>query len=345
MREPTTGTDAASTTLPRIAVGMGDPAGVGPEIVVKALSDPEIYEFCLPIVIGDARVLATAPGWRGGEPRIVRVSDVDEATPEPGVIYLLDLANVPAMVKPSVASAEGGQASVDYLDRGILLAQAGKVEAIVYAPFNKEAIKKAGHHFTDEYEYMADLLGAHDYTVLMVGPRFTLASVTLHVPMKEMPALLTKERILTTIRYSDAAAKAAGLARPKIGVAALNPHAGEGATLGTEERDAIAPAVRAARDEGIDAHGPFPADTLFMTTKDSAYDVYVGMYHDQGRIAIKLLDFGRVTTMAEGLPVLFCTVGHGSAYDIVGKGIARHENMKDTITLAARRAMSRRPEK
>ncbi|HEX9015943.1 MAG TPA: 4-hydroxythreonine-4-phosphate dehydrogenase PdxA [Chloroflexota bacterium] len=345
MREPTRGNGAATDSLPRIAIGMGDPAGVGPEIVVKALSDPDVYGVCVPVVIGDARVLAAAPGWRGGENRIVRVSDVEEARPEPGVIHLIDLANVPATVKRAVASAEGGQASIDYLDRGIELARAGKVEAIVYAPFNKEAIKKAGHHFTDEYEYMADLLGSRDYTVLMVGPRFTLASVTLHVPMKEMPALLTKERILNTIRLSNAAAMAAGVARPKIGVAALNPHAGEGATLGTEERDAISPAVQAAKKEGIDARGPYPADTFFMTARDSTYDVYVGMYHDQGRIAIKLLDFGRVTTMAEGLPVLFCTVGHGSAYDIAGKGIARHENLKDTITLAARRALSRRAER
>ncbi len=345
MSEPLSRAGVMSQALPKLAIGMGDPAGIGPEIVVKALSDPEIYDVCVPIVIGDGRVLAEAPGWRGGEPRIVRVRDVEEAKPEPGVIYLIDLANVPATVKPAAASAEGGQASVDYLNRGIELSQAGKVEAIVYAPFNKEAIKKAGHHFTDEYEYMADLLNEHDYTVLMVGPSFTLASVTLHVPMKDMPGLLTKERILKTIRYSDAAAKAAGKAKPRVGVAALNPHAGEGGTLGTEERAAIAPAVEAARAEGIDASGPFPADTFFMTTKDAAYDVYVGMYHDQGRIAMKLLDFGRATTMAEGLPVLFCTVGHGSAYDIVGKGIARHQNLKDTITLAARRAVSRRAEK
>lgn len=336
--------EAAARRLPRVAVGMGDPAGVGPEIVVKALSDPAVYQACVPVVIGDARVLAQAPGWRGGEPRIVRIAEVEEARPEPGVVYLLDLANVPSSVKPAEVSAEGGRASVEYLTRGVELAMAGRVEAVVSAPFNKEAMKKGGFHYLDEYEYLSDLCRVDQYTVLMVSPGFTLASVTLHVPMREMAQLITKDRVLMTLRYSDGAVKAAGIARPRIGVAALNPHAGEGGTLGTEERDAIRPAIEAARAEGIDAYGPFPADTFFMTARDPAYDVYVGMYHDQGRIALKLLEFGRATTMAEGLPVLFCTVGHGTAYDIVGKGVARHENMRDTILLAARRAVTRRRE-
>jgi 4-hydroxythreonine-4-phosphate dehydrogenase len=323
---------------------MGDPAGIGPEIVVKALSDPALHEACVPVVIGDAGVLSRAPGWRDGEPRIVPIAEAEEARPEPGVAYLLDLANVPASLKPGEPSAEGGRASVEYLTRGVELAMAGRVEAVVSAPFNKEAMKKGGFHYLDEYEYLSDLCRVDQYTVLMVSPRFTLASVTLHVPMREMAQLITRDRVLMTLRYSDRAVKAAGIARPRIGVAALNPHAGEGGTLGTEERDAIRPAVEAARAEGIDAYGPFAADSFFMTVKDPVYDVYVGMYHDQGRIALKLLEFGRATTMAEGLPVLFCTVGHGTAYDIVGRGVARHENMRDTLMLAARRAVTRRRE-
>ncbi|MHB1160950.1 MAG: PdxA family dehydrogenase [Chloroflexota bacterium] len=335
---------AAGGPLPRVALGMGDPAGIGPEIVVKALSDPEVYELCIPVVIGDARVLAEAPGWRGGEPCIREIADVGEARPEPGVLSVLNLANVPPSLKPAVVSAEGGRASVEYLTRGVELALAGRVEAVVSAPFNKEAVKKGGFNYLDEYGYLSDLCGVSEYTVLMISPRFTLASVTLHVPMSEMAQMVTRDRVLSTIRYSHEAARAAGVAHPRIGVAALNPHAGEGGTLGSEERDAIRPAVEAARAEGIDAHGPFPADTFFMTVKDPIYDVYVGMYHDQGRIALKLMDFGRATTMAEGLPVLFCTVSHGTAYDIVGKGVARHQNLKDTLMLAARRAVSRREE-
>jgi 4-hydroxythreonine-4-phosphate dehydrogenase len=229
---------------------------------------------------------------------------------------------------------------MDYLRRAVELALAGGADAVVFAPLNKEAMKMAGLRYHDEYGYFAELCGVEeeDYTVLMVGPHFSLASVTLHLPLGEAVRSITAERVLATVRRSHQSARAAGIPRPRIGVAALNPHAGENGTLGTEERDAIRPAIEAARDEGIDAHGPFPADTFFMTAEDSAYDVYVGMYHDQGRIALKMLDFGRASTMAEGLPVAIVTVGHGSAYDIAGKGIARHENMVQTLLLAARRA-------
>ncbi len=321
---------------------MGDPAGIGPEIVVKALADPEIYQACIPVVIGDARVLAQAPGWRGGEPRIVRVAEVEDARPEPGILSVLDLANVPPSLKPATVSAEGGRASLAYLTRGVELARAGRVEVIVSAPSNKESMLKTGTPFPDEYEYLAHLCGVDEYMLLMVSPHFTLASVTLHVPMREMPALLTRERILSAIRLSARAAKGAGVVRPRVGVAALNPHAGEGGVMGTEERDIIRPAVEAARAEGIDAEGPFPADTFFMTVKQTAYDVYVGMYHDQGRIAMKLLDFGHAVTTAEGLPVLLCTTGHGTAYGIAGKGVADPGNLKDVILYAARQAVARR---
>jgi len=321
---------------------MGDPAGIGPEVVVKTLADPEIYRVCTPVVIGDARVLSETPGWPGGGPRIVKVATVEEARPEPGSVHLLDLANVPPSMPAAEASSEGGRASLEYLARATELALAGRVEVVVSAPFNKEAMRKANFPFRDEYDYLASLCGVQEHTEFTVGPHFTLASVTLHVPMREVPALLTRDRILSTIRASHAVARATGIPRPRIGVAALNPHGGEGGNVGTEELEVIAPAVAAARIEGIDACGPFPADTLFMTVKEPRYDVYVGMYHDQGRIAMKLLDFGRAVTVAEGLPVLFCTVSHGTAYDIAGKGVARAENMKDAILLAARRAVARR---
>lgn len=321
---------------------MGDPAGIGPEIVVKALAAPEIHRACVPVVIGDARVLAGAPGWPRGEPRIVKIAEVEDARPEPGMLSVLDLANVPSSVKVAEATAEGGRASLEYLTRGVELARAGRVDALVSAPSNKEAMLKTGTPFPDEYEYLASLCGVGEYMLLMVSPHFTLASVTLHVPMRKVPDLLTRERVLSAIRISTRAAKMAGVANPRVGVAALNPHAGEGGTIGTEERDAIRPAVEAARAEGIDAHGPFPADTFFMTVKEPAYDVYVGMYHDQGRIAMKLLDFGEAITTAEGLPVLLCTTGHGTAYNISGKGVARPDNLKRVILYAAGQVAARR---
>ncbi|HEX2922562.1 MAG TPA: 4-hydroxythreonine-4-phosphate dehydrogenase PdxA, partial [Chloroflexota bacterium] len=311
--------------LPRLAIAMGDPAGVGPEIIVKALAEPEIYDFCEPVVIGDAGVLMRAPGWPNGEPRLDLVDDVESARPRVGRVSLLDLGNVPPSLKVGEASAEGGRACLEYLEKITRLAIEGKVDAVVFGPLNKEAMKKAGSPHTDEYGLFARMCGVDDYSVLMVGPHFTLASVTLHLPFSEVSRHITKERVLSTIRHGERAAQAAGVEHPRIGVAALNPHAGEGGTLGKEEQDVIGPAVAAAVAEGHDVEGPFPADTFFMTTKEPRYDVYVGMYHDQGRIALKLLDFGRVTTMAEGLPAFFCTVGHGTAYDIAGKGIAHHE--------------------
>jgi 4-phospho-D-threonate 3-dehydrogenase / 4-phospho-D-erythronate 3-dehydrogenase len=333
----------AAGSLPRIAVPMGDPAGVGPEIIVKALAHPDIYEVAVPVVIGDTRCLAKAPGW-AGEPRIVTVSDPEEARPTPGVLSVLDMNNVPESFRISEVSVEGGRASIECLTRAVELALAGKVEAIASAPLNKAAMKKAGFKFPDEYDYMAHLCGRSEYTMLQVSPTFTLGSVALHVSMRDMPNYITRERVLSTIRFGEMAAKAAGKAHPRIGVAALNPHGGDEGTVGREEIDEIAPAVQDARTEGIDAYGPFPADTFYMTVKKPVYDVYVGMYHDQGRIAIKLLDFGRVVTMAEGLPILFCTLGHGTAFDIAGKGIAREENMAEAIILAAKRAMGRRAE-
>ena len=338
MTETATSEVLAKRALPRIAIAMGEPAGIGPEIIIKALSEAEIYRECVPMVIGDSGALSRAPGWAGGEPNLRVIARAEDTEPEPGAVSLLDLANVPSNLKVGQASAEGGRACMEYLARGMELGVEGRVDAVVFAPLNKEAMKKAGSPHVDEYGYLCKLAGVDECAVLMVSPSFTLASVTLHLPFKDIARMITRDSVLSTIRYGHRAAVAGGKPNPRIGVAALNPHAGEGGTLGTEERDAIAPAIASARDEGIDANGPFPADTFFMTVKEPRYDVYVGMYHDQGRIALKLLDFGHATTMAEGLPVLFCTVGHGSAYDIAGKGVADHQNLAETILLAARRA-------
>jgi len=330
--------------LPVVAVPMGDPAGIGPEIVVKALAHADVYEVCRPVVIGDARTLAGRPGWPG-EPRIVAVDDPRDASPEPGVLAVVDMKNVPEGFKVAEVSVEGGKASIAYLTRSVELALDGKVDAVASAPLNKAAMKKAGFHFGDEYDYMADLCGISEYTMLTVSPRFTLGTVVMHVPMKDMPALVTRERVLATIINSNVAAKAAGVENPRIGVAALNPHAGEGGLTGREEIDEIRPAIEEARRLGVDVQGPFPADTFFLTVKEHAYDVYVGMYHDQGRIPMKLLDFGLAVTTAAGLPMPFCTTGHGTAFDIAGKGVANEENIRLAIILAAKQAVVRRAEK
>lgn len=331
----------SGSQLPVVAVPMGDPAGIGPEVTVKSLHSPEVYAVARPVVIGDAGWLARTPGWRG-QPRLIAVADPAEARPEPGVLAVLDMANIPAGLRIGRMSAAGGRASIAYLTRGVELALEGKVDAVASAPLNKGAMKKAGFHFGDEYDYMADLCNTTEYTMLTVSPTFTLATVVMHQPFKDIPSLLTRERILSTIRHSYLAARAAGADRPRIGVAALNPHAGEGGLTGREEIDVIGPAIEAARAEGMDVTGPWPADTFFMTAKKRAYDVYVGLYHDQGRIAMKLLDFGMAVTTAAGLPVPFTTTGHGSAFDIAGRGAADETNLKEAILLAARQVEIRR---
>ena len=330
--------------LPVVAVPMGDPAGIGPEIVVKALAHPDVYEVCKPVVIGDARLLAGTPGW-SAEPHIVIVDDPRNARPEPGVLAVVDMNNVPDGFKIAEVSEAGGKASISYLTRAVELSLEGKADGVASAPLNKAAMKKAGFHFGDEYDYMADLCGISEYTMFTVSPRFTLGTVVMHVAMKDMPAMVTKERVLATILASNIAAKAAGAENPRIGVAALNPHAGEGGLTGREEIDEIQPAIDEARRLGVDAYGPFPADTFFLTVKEHAYDVYVGMYHDQGRIPMKLLDFGLAVTTAVGLPMPFCTTGHGSAFDIAGKGVANEENLKLSVLMAAKQVVIRRAEK
>lgn len=331
-----------SDALPIVAVPMGDPAGIGPEVTVKALYNPEIYKVARPMVVGDARVLAKAPGWRG-EPRIVKVENPREIDPTLGVAWVLDTADVPEDLKMAEVSVAGGKAAINYLTTAVNLAAVeGKVDAVASAPMHKGAMKKAGFHFGDEYDYMADLTHTEEYTMLTVSPTFTLATVVMHVPFKDIASLVKKDRILNTIRHSYIAARATGVENPRIGVAALNPHAGEDGLTGREEIDEIAPAIEAARAEGIDASGPWPADTFYMTAKQHAYDVYVGMYHDQGRIAMKLLDFGMAVTTAAGLPMPFTTTGHGSAFDIAGKGIADETNLKECVLLAAKQVMERR---
>lgn len=328
------------TGLPLIALAMGDPAGIGPEISVKALQDERVRQACRVVLVGDAGVLARSPGWHGGEPNLQLVSRPSDAVWGGDAIPVIDLANVPESMPRGIASEAGGRATLDCLRRATELALAGEVDGVVFAPLNKEAMKLAGMAHHDEYGYFAELCGVREeeYSVLMAAPHLSLASVTLHLPLGEAVRALTTERVLNTIRHGHRAAVASGLPSPRVGVAALNPHAGEHGTLGNEEENVIRPAIEAARQEGIDARGPFPADTFFMTAKDGTYDVYVGMYHDQGRIALKMLDFGRATTLAEGMPVVYCTVGHGSAYDIAGKGIANHENLVQTLLLAARRS-------
>lgn len=325
-------------SLPRLAVVMGDPAGIGAEIIVKCLRVPDIYEVCLPLVIGDERVLRAAPGFAAQDMIIQAVNDPGQAQPGPHVMSLTDLHNVPDTVQIGRASAEGGRAALAYLSTAVRMALAGQVAAIVFAPLNKEAMKKGGLHHADEYGFLSEISGGGEQVVVVVGQRFVMATVSLHVPIKDVAASITRARVLATIRCVHRAALMNNVARPRLAVLALNPHAGEHGLMGEEDEREIRPAVEAAAAEGMDVTGPLPADTAFLSAREAPYDGYVGMYHDQGRIPLKLLDFGHAITTGEGLPYVVCTPSHGTAYDIAGRGIARHENMLEAILYAAKRA-------
>jgi 4-hydroxythreonine-4-phosphate dehydrogenase len=303
----------------RIGLVLGDPAGIGAELAAKLLQ--EIPDGASVTVVGDARQLAA--GARMAGVALPRVEVLDRANADPGAIPL------------GRACAEGGRAALDNFTTALDLARGGELDAVCFTPFNKQALMLAGNRFEDELRYAADHLGwegpVGEFNVL---GRLWNARVTSHVPMSQVASLLTRERILEAIALTDASMRRAGFERPRIAVAALNPHAGDGGAFGREEIEVIAPAIEAARAQGIETSGPFPADTVYLRARDGAFDSVLTMYHDQGQIAIKLLGFSRGVTLLGGLPMPVTTPAQGTAYDIAGKGVASPEALRHAFALA-----------
>jgi 4-hydroxythreonine-4-phosphate dehydrogenase len=303
----------------RIGLVLGDPAGIGAELAAKLLQ--EVPGRVRVTVIGDARQLAAGARMAGVQPP--RVDVLDRANADPAAIPL------------GRASAEGGRAALDNFAAALDLARNGELDAVCFTPFNKQALTLAGNRFEDELRYAADHLGwrgpVSEFNVL---GKLWNARVTSHVPLSQVASLLTRERIVEAIELTDASMRRADFAKPRIAVAALNPHAGDGGTFGREEIDVIAPAVASARAQGIEASGPFPADTVYLRARDGAFDAVVTMYHDQGQIAIKLLGFSRGVTLLGGLPMPVTTPAQGTAYDIAGKGVASAEALRHAFSLA-----------
>jgi 4-hydroxythreonine-4-phosphate dehydrogenase len=339
---------------PILGITMGDPASIGPEITVKALADPAIYETCKPLVVGDACVMAAAARIVGRpDIRIHAVHDVNEAAFSFGTIDVLDmgLVDMEKLVVGKV-SAMAGDAAFRYVKRVIELALTGEVDATVTNALNKEAIHLAGHHYSGHTEIYADATGIKKYTMMLAYQNLRVVHVSTHVSLKRAIELVKKERILEVIHIAAQALKDMGIENPKIGVAGLNPHCGEGGLFGTEDVDEILPAVKAAQEEGILADGPIPADTIFSKARGGWYDVVVVMYHDQGHIPLKVLGF--VFDPAEqkwlavegvnitlGLPIIRTSVDHGTAFDQAGKGAANELSLKNAIDYAIRFAVSK----
>ena len=316
-----------------IGITMGDPASIGPEITVKALADQSIYEACRPIVVGDACVLKAALKIVGHEELTVRaVKDVKDAVFTHGTIDVLDmeLVSMDGLVRGQV-SAMCGDAAFRYVEKVIELAMDGQVDATVTNAFNKEAVNLAGHHYSGHTEIYADLTGTKNYTMMLAHENMRVVHVSTHVSLREACDRVKKQRVLDVIRIGDRACREMGIENPRIAVAGLNPHSGEHGLFGQEEIQEIIPAIEEARKRGINAIGPVPPDTLFSRGKNGEFDAILAMYHDQGHMPCKTLDLERTVSVTLGLPFLRCSVDHGTAFDIAGKGIATNVSMTAAI--------------
>lgn len=314
---------------------MGDPAGVGPEIIVKALAHAEIYQSCRPLVVGDQRMLTRAAEWTGAAVTFDLLDDPAAGAYRPGTITLLDLQNAdPALIPPGKLSADAGRAAVDYVFRACDLATAGAVQAVVTAPLNKEAMHLAGFQYAGHTELLTERTGAERVSMLLTGPKLRVVHVSTHVALEEAIRRVTQGRVAEVIDLAYRSCLALGVAQPRIAVAGLNPHAGESGLFGDQETREIQPAIEAARARGLDVSDPQPPDTVFLRAVRGHYDIVVAMYHDQGHIPMKLLAFDSGVNVSMGLPIIRTSVDHGTAFDIAGTGQASEESMLAAIDVA-----------
>jgi len=314
---------------------MGDPAGVGPEIIAKVIGSNELLPLCRPLVIGDAGVMRKLVEEQRLSIAIRSISSITDADSAPGKLDVLDLQNVNlathAWGRPDASS---GKAVVEYIKIAVDLALKNNVDAIVTAPINKEMMNAAGHHYAGHTELLAELTNTREYGMFFVGGGLRVILTTIHLALKDVSRHITQATVLKTLRLAHQAMQSFGMDHPRIGVAALNPHAGEGRLFGSEEWDEILPAVVKARGEGIDASDPIPADTLFYKARNNYYDIVVAMYHDQGLAPLKMLAFGNAVNVTVGLPIIRTSVDHGTAYDIAGKGCADPTSLLEAVKLA-----------
>jgi 4-phospho-D-threonate 3-dehydrogenase / 4-phospho-D-erythronate 3-dehydrogenase len=331
---------------PILGVTMGDPAGVGPEIIARAAAEPAVRATSRPVVIGAAATMGEALALIGRPLALHAVARVADCRWADGTLEVLDLANVDmATLARAEVSAAAGRAAYEYIERAVTLARAGEIHAIVTAPVNKEALAAAGVPHSGHTEILAQLTDTRDFAMLLMGKALKVIHVTTHVALRRVPDLVTRERVLRTIRLAQRTLADLGRPRGRIAVAGLNPHAGEDGLFGDEEQRAIVPAIAAARADGLDVTGPLPADTLFSRARGGEFDIVVAMYHDQGHIPVKTLGFEydeatrRWTGLSGvnvtvGLPFLRVSVDHGTAFDRSWKGIANHESMVEALDVA-----------
>jgi 4-phospho-D-threonate 3-dehydrogenase / 4-phospho-D-erythronate 3-dehydrogenase len=327
---------SSAKSMPRIGITMGDPAGIGPEVVLKAVAEEEVRSLCAPIIIGNAEVLAhnaRTLDLQCGYP-IVRQGEPFPADVGEPIIYHLD--NLNGFVEPGIESGAAGKAAASYIEAAVNLCAAGSIDAMATAPINKRALFLGGYSFPGHTEFLAALTATEEYAMGFVAANLRIVLLSTHVPLAEAIRMVTKDRIQKTIRLAERELHRWGVERPRIAMAALNPHGAEGGLFGIEEVAEMNPAIESCRvADGINVRGPFSADTVYLRASRGEFDAVIACYHDQAMIPVKCLSFGEAVNVTLGLPFIRTSVDHGTAFDIAGKGIAEHSSMVAAIKLAA----------
>ena len=321
--------------MPRIGITMGDPSGIGPEVVLKAVAEDEVRRVCVPVIIGDAQALAhtarTLDLQSGYD--IVRTEETFPDHLEP-VIYHLD--NISGFIEPGIESGAAGKAAAGYIEAAVELCAAGSIDAIATAPINKRALFLGGYSFPGHTEFLAHLTGAEEYAMAFVAANLRIVLLSTHVPLAEAIRMVERDRIIRVVNLTHRELQRWGIERPRLAVAALNPHGAEGGLFGVEEASEMMPAIETCRrNDEINVQGPFSADTVFLRASRGEFDAVIACYHDQAMIPVKCLSFGEAVNVTLGLPFIRTSVDHGTAFDIAGKGLAEHSSMVAAIKLAA----------
>lgn len=330
--------------LPIIGITMGDPTGIGPEIIVKALSTDEPFRACRPVVFGDQGVLSRAIRIQNLSATLEAIDRIPQDGYAPRKIFFFPLTQLEvASLRFGQPDRACGEAMVRYIEAAVKRAKSRDLDAITTCPINKKAMNEAGYPFPGHTELLAHLTEAPLVAMMFLGSKWRIVLATIHLPLKDVSRWISKDRILSTLRLTDEGMKKHfGIPHPKIAVLGLNPHCGEEGLLGDEEKKEILPAIEEARVVGMDAAGPFPADSFFNMSGRYAFDAVIAMYHDQGLIPIKMIDFKEAVNFTLGLPIVRTSVDHGTAYDIAGKGLADPTNLVKAIFTAANLSKSKK---
>jgi len=328
---------------PLLAITMGDAAGSGPEIITKALTDPEVRAVCLPVVVGDAAAMQAALEITGAPGEIRVIEKLSAALFRDSIIEVIDLHNIRLdRLTRGRVDPMAGKAAYEYIKLATEMTLAGECDAMVTSAINKEALNKAGYHYDGHTQLLAELCGASNVAMMLVSGKLRVSHVTTHVSLFRAIELVRPERILTVLRLTDEAVRQMGVAEPHIAVAGLNPHSGEGGLFGDEEMRYITPAIEEVRRQGLNVTGPLPPDSVFLRTSEGQFDAAIAMYHDQGHIAVKMLGITHGVNVTLGLPIIRTSVDHGTNFGKAGKGTADPTSLIEAIKLAGVMCLNRR---